>query len=204
VVAISVVLLATLCGAEAPAQSSPAAAPSRVRTVFRIFDRAREVTSETRLRVRRAGTSDPGIVLQGPRLEVELEPGIYDAQAIRELEGRVAAVRWAERLVIMAYPDEGSQHLETVNMAEGYGALQLRLPDGAVTKDRDIVRLASPPAADRAEAVGVFAGPDYLLMIGPTGTYDLRVTLDGARAVDVTGIEVPADRTRLRVLSAAP
>ena len=88
-------------GARASADSVPAA--------FRVFDGVTEVSAETRLRVRKSGTNEveSGTVLNGPWLKLELEPGIYDAQAIHHRSGRVVNVRWAERLVIVKYPDEG-------------------------------------------------------------------------------------------------
>ena len=57
---------------------------------------------------------------------MRLPAGIYDCQAVQEREGRALNIRWAERLVVMTYPDEGGHHLEVINFTTGYGALQVR------------------------------------------------------------------------------
>jgi hypothetical protein len=171
-----------------------------VSAAFRVFDGTTDVSAETRLQVRKSGTTDDGsgTILNGPWLKVELAPGIYDAQAMHQRNGRVVNVRWAERLVIVRYPDEGEEHLEVINFVPNYGALQIRLP--ANTKP-DPAMVAVQPAGGVETRVKVHAGTDYLLVIAPAGTYTFTVTLP-AGATTLSGIEVPGDRTRLRVIDA--
>ena len=101
-----------------------------IRTEFRVFDGATDVSTETRLRVRPSGSTETGRILEGGPLTADLPAGIYDVQAVRQQAGQVVSVRWAEKLVVMAYPDEGGRHLEVINFANEHGALQLRWPEG--------------------------------------------------------------------------
>jgi hypothetical protein len=85
------------------------AAPQLLTLEIRVFRGMEEVTAETRITVHRAGErGDP--VARAPigeaRAVMRVPPGIYDAQAIQERDGRVVNIRWAERLVVMPYPDE--------------------------------------------------------------------------------------------------
>jgi hypothetical protein len=149
--------------------------------------------------VRKSGATDEesGTVLNGPWLKAELEPGIYDAQAIHHRSGRVVNVRWAERLVVVRYPDEGEEHLEVINFVPNYGALQIRLPAGT-RADPAIVSVRPAGGVDPAR-IKAHAGNDYLLVVAPAGTYTFTVTLP-AGTTTLSGIEVPGDRTRLRVI----
>jgi hypothetical protein len=172
-----------------------------VAAAFRIFDGTTEVSAEARLQIRKSGTTDEGsgTTLNGPWLKAELAPGIYDVQAFHQRNGRVVNVRWAERLVIVRYPDEGEEHLEVINFVPNYGALQIRLP--ANTKPDPASVAVQPASGDDATRVKVHVGIDYLLVIAPAGTYTVTVTLP-AGATTLSGIEVPGDRTRLRVIDA--
>jgi hypothetical protein len=185
-------LLLALAFAPGPPQ---AAAP--IVLEIRAFDGAAEVSMETRITVHRAGERTSPVAQMTPsdgRLQIEVPPGIYDVQAIRERSGRVVSIRWAERLVVMPYPDEGGRHLEVVNFTNGFGALQVRsgaqgVPDVAVylegTRDKEAgVRLA---------------GAGYALFVLPAGRYDVQVRT-GNRPAWHTGIDVPLDRTRLWLL----
>jgi hypothetical protein len=185
---------AVLSCAAATRQAEP------VRTVFRIFSGTDEVTAATRVRVRVSGTTEEegGIVLNGPALAAELAPGIYDAQAIHHRRGRVLNVRWAERLVIVRYPDEGEEHLEVINFLPNFGALQLRLPP-RTRADPAMVTIEDGAGADRAR---VYPGSDYLLVVAPAGTYTFTVSLPTGPAT-LPPVEIPADRTRMRVLGGA-
>jgi hypothetical protein len=178
-------------------QSPPAGAP--IRTEFRVFDGAAEVTGETRIRVRPTGANEPGTVIEGARLMLELPAGIYDAQAIHHRDGRVLNVRWAERLVVMPYPDEAGQHLEVINFSPQFGALQLRLPDGSRTEDAAVSVRAQESGAP-VPAVKPAIGDGYLLVVLPGGTYSFQITLPGQDPVLLSALEIPADRTRMIVV----
>jgi hypothetical protein len=123
-------------------------------------------------------------------VELTVAEGIYDAQAIRESGGEVVSIRWANRLVVMKYPDEGGRHLEVVNFKNGFGALQVRAPDGS---QPDVALF--PPGSRGKEVAPPVIGQAYALFVVPAGKYDLFVK--GERASWHAGIDVPLDRTRL-------
>jgi len=164
---------------------------------LRVFDGAEEVTSQTRLTVHRAGErreSIPHTRVEDARVQLKVPPGIYDVQAMHEREGRVINIRWANRLVVMPYPDERGHHLEVINFRNGFGALQVRAAAGA------------PPEAaiydegKRAKPAGTgLPGPEYVLFVVPAGTYDVQIR-KGGKLSWTTGVEVPLDRTRLSVI----
>jgi hypothetical protein len=160
---------------------------------LRVFDGSEEVTSQTRVKLHRAGERGAALAQTNPgtqRIELQVAEGIYDAQVIREREGEVVSIRWANRLVVMPYPDEGGRHLEVVNFKNGFGALQVREGD------------ASPPdvalyqAGSRSKPITpAAAGRTYTLFVVPAGKYDLFVK--GDDGAWHTNIDVPLDRTRL-------
>jgi hypothetical protein len=169
---------------------------------FRVFAGTEEITAATRLRIMATGARDaPLTVPEGKRLLTTVAPGIYDVQALRLRSGGIVAIRWAERLVIMDYPDEGGRHLEVINFDEGYGALQLRATKGSiVTYD-----VAVFPAGDRTTPAGEpVQADDYKLYVLKAGRYDIRVRNAGATADNearwLLQIEVPANRTRMKIL----
>ena len=200
--AACVLLLGTLGARPATAQA-PTQVERTIQTEFRVFDGTTEVSASTRLRVRRSGRDETGRTLEGPALTVHLEPGLYDVQAIRHREGQVQAVRWAERLVIVHYPDEAGRHLEVINLSPGYGALQLRTPDHP-RPDSSALRIERSTAGDPARTAAVTPGAGYLLVIGRAGVYDLRVVMADLPPQALSSIEIPAERTRMRVLTPTP
>ena len=165
-----------------------------------MFDGAREVSADTRLRVRPSGSSDEGRVVEGSELRLDVPPGIYDVQAVRQESGQVVGIRWAERLVIMPYPDEGGRHLEVINFTNSFGALQLRWPDGQAPDPAGIAVTVSKSGEPRPTPARVITGLGYLLLVLPADTYDVRITRPGQDAILLSGIEVPADRTRMKVI----
>ena len=170
----------------------------RVTLEIRVFAGAQEVTGETRISVHRAGEHQSPLAQLTPqtgRLELGVAPGIYDVQTIRERDDRVIGIRWAERLVVMAYPDEQGHHLEVVNLETGFGALQVRSKDRPVPPD---VALFAP--ADRATEIATrLTGDGYALFVVPAGGYDVRARY-GDRVAWHAGIDVPLDRTRLFIV----
>lgn len=171
-----------------------------IRTEFRVFDGTSEVTSETRLRVRPAGTTETGRILEGSQLAVDLPAGLYDVQAVRQKAGQVVSVRWAERLVVMAYPDEGGRHLEVINFANEHGALQLRWPEGQAPDPAGVAVTVTPEGATRPIPARTIHGLGYALVVLPAGTYDVRITRPGREPVLLPRVEVPADRTRMKAI----
>lgn len=175
-----------------------AQAPASILLEIRVFDGAEEVSADTRVTVYRAGERT-GPVAQlaardGKALEVDLPAGIYDAQAIREREGRVVSIRWAERLVVMPYPDEDGRHLEVVNFRNGFGALQVRARAAAAPD----VKVFHPGAHEKEAAAGI-AGRGYALFVVPAGRYDV-LTGSKERPAWHTNLDVPLDRTRLWIV----
>jgi len=163
---------------------------------LRVFNGQAEVSSTTRVTIHRAGDrSKPVAVIAGGQAGVELEvpEGIYDVQAIEERDGSVVNIQWANRLVVMPYPDEGGRHLEVLNFQAGFGALQVRGTPGGTPE----VALQT----GSKEAARAIQGQGYILFVVPAGTYDVLVRR-GERSVRHSGIEVPRDRTRLWVVPA--
>jgi len=160
---------------------------------LRVFNGAEEVTSQTRVAIHRAGDRGRPVVLleAGHRtLTADVAPGIYDVQAIRIKDGRATAIRWAERLVVMAYPDESGRHLEVVNFQAGFGALEVRRRDQA----RPDVEVYAPGDHSRSVA-NALPGTGSLLFVLPAGPYDV-LTPEAGAAVWHAAFEVPAGRTR--------
>jgi hypothetical protein len=175
--------------------------PAHVRAEFRIFSGTTEITGSTRLRIMPTGTREaPMTVPEGAPLSAELAAGIYDVQALHLRNGSISSIRWAERLVVMYYPDEGGRHLEVINFKPGFGALQLRAAKGQL----DAYDVAIFPAGTRDSPAGPsMNGEDYRLFVVPAGRYDVRVRPAGASTDSedthwYLDVEVPADRTRLK------
>ena len=173
--------------------------PGDLTLELRVFNGTEEVTAHTRLTVHRAGergdplkqsTSADGRVL------VKVPQGIYDVQAIHERDGRVLNIRWANRLVVMPYPDEDGQHLEVINFKNGFGALQVRGKPGTLP---DVV-LYHAGKRDKPAASAVTTS-SYALFVVPAATYDLLVRAAGKASWNA-GLDVPLDRTRLWVIPA--
>jgi hypothetical protein len=165
---------------------------------IRVFSGHEEVTRHTRLTIHKAGERNealPHPTIQGDgSVELLVPAGIYDLQAIHERDGRVVNIRWANRLVVMPYPDEGGRHLEVINFRSGFGALQVRSDDGS------LLDAAIYEASKRDKPTGMpFASGRYTLFVVPAGIYDLQVR-KGPKVTWITGIEVPLDRTRLSVI----
>jgi hypothetical protein len=161
----------------------------------RVFNGSEEVTGQTRVTVHRAGErSDPVArkVAGAGSTGMPVSPGIYDAQAVREHEGRVVNIRWAERLVVMPYPDEHGRHLEVINFTPGYGALEVRAAQGTVPADD----VALYPTGQRQEPATARRGGESILFVVRAGDYDIQIRR-GARSAWYTKVEVPLDRTRL-------
>lgn len=205
-------LIATLVSESSTVTGQPSVAAqtadSPIQCEFRVFDGDQEVTGETRLKIFPSGKRESGSTL-GPadRLQLGLVSGLYDVQAVRERQGKVVSIKWAERLVVMHYPDEAGFHLEVINFKPGYGALQLRPAIGTRLDLDAFDARAAKPGAHAEEAGRAVRGKKYLLLVVPSGSYDIQLrtraaTERGEAAEDegqwLTGIEVPADRTRLK------
>jgi hypothetical protein len=164
---------------------------------LRVFNGPLEVSANTRITVHRAGDrGEPVAVSAGGAAgaEFEVPEGIYDVQAIEERDGTVVNIQWANRLVVMPYPDEGGRHLEVLNFKPGFGALQVR----ARGEPSPNVVLHVGAGRDK-EAAKPSKGQGYVLFVVPAGSYDVSIT-QGERTVKHTGVEVPRDRTRLWIV----
>jgi hypothetical protein len=164
---------------------------------FRVFAGSEEITASTRLRIMPTGTREKSItVREGKGLLTMLAPGIYDVQALRLRAEGIVAIRWAERLVIMHYPDEAGRHLEVINFEAGYGALQVRAAKAPIA----LYTVAAFSAGDHTAAAGTaIEGDNYRLFVLKAGRYDIRVRhADAHEDIWLLGIEVPADRTRMK------
>jgi hypothetical protein len=168
------------------------ASPATLSLRIRVFSGSEDVSGETRVTVFKAGERQSAVAESRPgmALDASVEPGSYDAQAIRERDGRVVAIKWAERLLVMPYPDEAGRHLEVINLQNGFGALEVR---GREPGTPDVAIFTT--GSRQQEAARLASGPDYALFVVPTGRYDLRVRHDGQTTWH-PDIEVPLDRTR--------
>jgi len=176
-----------------------AASPQDMLTLeIRVFDRDKDVTGQTRVTVHVAG--DRGapvgqIAGKDPRAPMRVPPGFYDAQAVHLRDGKVVNIRWAERLVVMPYPDEGGHHLQVINLATGFGALQIRPESPLETGDT----IALVGAGGQEHAAAAHGQHGYVLFVVPAGMYDLQV-VRGGRTVWHRDMEIPLDRTRFLVV----
>ncbi|HEX2457527.1 MAG TPA: hypothetical protein VHI99_27760 [Vicinamibacterales bacterium] len=169
----------------------------QIKLELRLFNGSEEVTAHSRVTVQRAGErGEPLAQVQSgaSRVEVTVPAGFYDVQAIHERDGRVLHIKWAQRLVVMPYPDEAGRHLEVVNFQNGFGAIEIR------GREKGPVDVSIYRTGDHVkEAALRVAGDDYVLFVLPAGEYDLQVM--GSRgATWHTRIEVPLDRTRLWIV----
>jgi hypothetical protein len=164
---------------------------------LRVFNGVEDVTSQTRLSVHRAGDHASPIAQSGAGQSmpsIQVPAGIYDVQAIRERDGRVLNIRWAERLVVMPYPDEAGRHLEVINFQNGFGALQVRGREGA-QPEAGIYQTGE----HTKPVVQPIAGQGYILFVVRAGPYDLLTRGDAGPAWHIA-LEVPLDRTRLWIV----
>lgn len=194
------VLLACVAAGLEPStlQSSPGqTGADRVRLEVRVFAGAEDVTTRARVQIHPSGTRTTPLaaVSRGERHIVEVATGLYDVQAIVEHEGRVVGIRWAERLAVMAYPDEAGDHLEVINVRNGFGALQVRAKDGGPVQGEAVLYPAgSRDAARRMTPAARTAA--WMLFVVPAGRYDLVTGADLGH--EVPDVEITADRTRLK------
>jgi len=193
------VLLAVALGS-APDSARVRHEEAPVHVEFRLFDGATEITSAATVRVTHSGVDERGTLLEGRELTVDLLPGIYDAEAMCQKPGATRAIRVADHRVVMAYPDEGGRHVEVINFASGFGALELRWADAppadAAATAITISRIGGPHAI----AVRPARGSGYLLLVVPADTYDVRVTRPGHDPIILSGVQIPPDSTRLKLL----
>jgi hypothetical protein len=169
-----------------------------VRLEIRVFAGTEDVSTRSRVQIHPSGTRTTPVaaVSRGERHVVEVATGLYDVQAIVEHEGRVVGIRWAERLAVMAYPDEAGDHLEVINVRNGFGALQVRAKDGGpVQGEAMLYPSGSRDAASRVTPAARTAA--WMLFVVPAGRYDLVAGEDLRH--EVPDIEITADRTRLKI-----
>ena len=184
------------------AAQDPAPGPAKPLTLeLRVFNGTEEVTAQSKNTVHRPGDHGEPLLHANPAaglVKVQVPAGIYDVQAIHEREGRVLNIRWANRLVVMPYPDEPDQHLEVINFKTGFGALQVRVaaggrPDVAIYEVGNRLKPVAAPITTST----------YVLFVVRAGVYDLLARNAGASTWHAA-IDVPVDRTRLWVVPDVP
>ena len=175
-------------------------AEEQLKLEIRTYRGTEDVSAVTRVIVHRAGQREKpvGQISHGSRRTIGVAPGLYDAQAIHEKDGKVLNIRWAERFVVMPYPDEGGHHLEVINFVNGFGALQIRWSGNKMPGSDTDVALFTADEHSQPAAVPTTPGP-YALFVVPAGQYDVLVRR-GAALTWHQGINVPLDRTRLWIV----
>jgi hypothetical protein len=179
--------------------SFPAGGPS-VRLQLRIFDGVDDVTRETRVRLYPTGTRGEPVKLMliaDQAYEADVPVGLYDVQAIREKAGEVSGVRWVERLLVQKYPDEFGRHLQVINLRAGFGALQIR-PEREGSGPAGWSAVATQPGSPDAEVGKARPFGADLLLVVPSGTYDIKVSVPSAPPAWISNLEIPDARTRLK------
>ena len=172
---------------------------SAVDLLIRVFDGADEVTSLCYVAVYRAASRDAPVASGTARLNDDavvfpLPPGFYDVQAVLERDGRVEKLRWAERLTVQRYPDEGGRHLEVMNFAPYHGALQVRRA-GEPTQGPVAWEAFAFRPGDHATVLGTASpGDGYRLLSLEAGTYDVAIRAAG-ELTWYTEVDVPRGRT---------
>jgi hypothetical protein len=96
----------------------------------------------------------------------------------------------------MNYPDERGHHVEVINLKPGFGALAVRPPDRAPPDWRAALYASGVRDREAARPVSTARG---VLFVAPAGAYDLQVGPPG-QPVWIRDIDIPADRTRFRVI----
>jgi hypothetical protein len=175
-------------------------AQQQLKLEIRTYRGTEDVSAATRVIVHRAGQREKpvGQISQGTRRTIAVTPGVYDAQAVHEKDGKVLNIRWAERFVVMPYPDEGGHHLEVINFMNGFGALQIRWAGNSAPGPDTDVALFTAEEHSQPVAVPTNPGP-YALFVVRAGQYDVLVKR-GTVAKWHHGINVPLDRTRLWIV----
>ena len=175
-------------------------AQEQLKLEIRTFRGTEDVSAATRVIVHAAGQREKpvGHISPGKRRTIGVVPGVYDARAIHEKDGRVLNIRWAERFLVMPYPDEDGHHLEVINFMNGFGALQIRWAGSAPPGPDADVALFTAEEHSQPVAVPTSPGP-YALFVVRAGKYDLLVRR-GTAARWHHGIDVPLDRTRLWIV----
>jgi len=196
-IAVAALIASGAQGTSPPAGARATGQPAALTLEIRAFNAAEDVTSHTRLTVHRAGERAEAIphARSGDgRVTLQVPAGIYDVQAILERDGRVVNIRWANRLVVMPYPDEGGHHLEVINFRNGFGALQVRSATGTTLE----TTLFHVGRHDKPAAAPTISGGSHLFIV-PAGLYDLQIREHGKTSW-LTNLEVPLDRTRLTIV----
>jgi len=196
-VARLVVLVCLLASAGVGAQSS---AP--IELIVRVFDGLDDITAHCRIAVYTADTRTAPLVPDlrpGTGYHVEVEPGLYDLQITWHGPDDTVAIEWAEHLSVLRYPDEGGRHIEIVNLQPVFGALLVRPPAAWLETERDWRVSAFLHGGVGRAGFEPTGGADHRLFILPAGRYDLVAAL-GSTELTVTDVEVPAQRTRLKLL----
>ncbi len=191
-----VIAVCLLAPAGAGAQSAP------VELLVRVFNGLDEITAQCQIAVYTADTRDAPLVPDlrpGTGHHVEVEPGLYDLQITWRGPGDTVAIEWAEHLSVLRYPDEGGHHVEVVNLQSVFGALLVRPPVAWLETDRDWRVSAFLHGGVGRAGFEPVDGTDYRLFILPAGRYDLVAEL-GSTELTVTDVEVPPQRTRLKLL----
>jgi hypothetical protein len=176
-----------------------------VELVVRVFDGVEDVTANCEIVVYRADTRETPLV-PDPRPDsghhIAVDPGLYDLQITRHGPDDTTTIEWAKHLSVLRYPDDGEEHVEIINLQPVFGALVVRPPAGWLDTGGEWSVSAFLHGGVGRAGFEPFGGIDHRVFILPAGRYDL-VAILGSTELAATDIEVPAQRTRLRLLEIA-
>jgi hypothetical protein len=165
---------------------------------IRVFNGASDVTRDTTVTIFAAGTRTDGRpvpYLPNGERQLPLPAGQYDLQLVRHVDGKVSGIAWSTLRLLVAYPGEAGRHLEVVNFAKEWGALQVR-PErqsqaAATAWSSRLLR------KDGSEVTRGVAGSGYQVIVAPAGAYDLVVEGPGL-SPHRQAVEVKANLTYVR------
>jgi hypothetical protein len=165
---------------------------------IRVFNGAADVTRETTVTVFDTGTRTNGRpvpYLPSGERQLPLPPGQYDLQLVRHQDGKVSGIAWSTLRLLVAYPGEAGRHLEVVNFAKDWGALQVRperqSQSAAGTWSSRLLR------KDGSEVARGVSGSGYQVLVAPAGAYDMVVEAPGL-SPHRQAVEVKANLTYVR------
>ncbi len=188
-------------GPVAALQGTGANDTDTLRLDIRIFDATNEVTGDTIVSLydagSRAGARRVPLASNGER-QLQLPAGQYDLQLLHQDDGRVLRVRWTTLRLLVAYPGAHGQHLEVLNMRQGFGALQVRRATAAAELGSVPWAATLRPAGGGEPVASPVRGDGYVLFVAPPGRYDVEIRTREGETRWIRDADIREDLTYLK------